>query len=59
MKESGTLTKKNQVERKVGKLGTVGLRGVDEEVGKGKRKERKQKGKLQIEGDRLQLVAES
>ena len=35
MKESGTLTKKNQVERKVGKLGTVGLRGVDEEVGKG------------------------
>ena len=45
MKESGTLTKKNQVERKVGKLGTVGLRGVDEEVGKGKRKERKQEGK--------------
>ena len=27
--------------------------------GKGKRKERKQEGKLQIEGDRLPLVAEA
>ena len=60
MKESGTLTWTCRgCFNDCKKTHTSSGEGVDEEVGKGKRKERKQEGKLQIEGDRLPLVAEA